>query len=69
MIRVYDRAKPGAPRPCGALGVAFDSGKSLGAWEFKSDFAARYPPCVCPCPRFGHVLTGVSTGLGVIVGG
>jgi hypothetical protein len=44
----------------GAAGVAFGPGDGLGTWE-NLDFAAQYPACVCPCQRFGHVLTDVST--------
>jgi hypothetical protein len=52
----------------GTAGIAFGPGEGLGTWD-NLTYAAQYPACVCPCERFGHALTSMSTSLGVTVGG
>ena len=46
--------------------VPKESHYGVGAQDV-ADFAARYPACTCPCPRFTDALAGDCAGLGVRV--
>ncbi len=57
----FDRARPRLASPCRRGGSCLRSRGGSRHLEVELDFAARYPACVCPCQRFGHVLADVST--------